>query len=1141
MNTSFTLRMKRLLLRLLPALPLVALAGNAVHETDTEFFTGGDFNGDGTADVVVFERGTGLFRIGYGLPGAGLAFGLTRTSGVTNATALACGQFESTSRDSLAAAQPGNNAISILTGLSGQYPGHSSSSAVPGPGALAGIRFDDATGAVLEDLFAGFDNDPAGFAAAEIENTGSFAYLPASRQGSAHPLRGANPLRHDSSSSERWIGAMERLPAASTFHLYDTTAGMLTPRGSVSSLAQTALWTSAFFDSTNVTLVFYQRGSTDVRLHGYVPGTSSFTLPATFNLGVPLRSVVTLERPGAPDRLLVLFEGASTAAIYDYTAAGGLTIFQTLELDSADGLPTGAVPLPGGTFTTFHGEGVSSSWQMRQFDGSSYELIHSGTLPSTRGRTTGANLFYFSGEPFVTDAPAFLGAFHFPDWTSDVVFTGSTSLNRESYLNDMSGLSGATAQLHSSAPAGASHAVGNQYRADVSLFSYASPLGAAVAAPVITPQPGAYSTAVSVTVTPAVAGHSLRVRVNDSPFATYTGPVVLVSDANFEAYAVAPDGRLSPVRTASYTFSQPPELQDADNDSVPDFVEASRGLDIHGGADSDGDGFSDFDELASVPPSDPSNPASMPAARLETNGRFFLSATPATHDGHAAAEGTVVNVHDVSGTLLGSGTTNAMGVARFEVAPVTSARKFVIATTELIFTESPAAPESPVGRQLAAVVPVPEASAAGFSFDYDEMNPATQADAWIAAAQAAFSSRAPAEVSTPLSLDTTLHFALVERAIGMALEFRGIGSSIERPDFLNAYGRQMFPFMSRLVTDADVARVEFPAEATPPYFTPVVRLDALLGPLFAEVVAPPPGSPLETLKALNAELYSVSAAQHFTLEGSLAPPIDALRLFLTFFHQLPMAYNERVSFGFEELFPLGSAMDTWLQALVSRPIVSFDAVLAVQTHPGCTVVTSGGQDWCLVDRNGTPFQFPDTFALPPGTTVAVTGFNDLPAMNGLPVMEVISALASLIPEASPSDTDGNLLSDDWERLFFGHLGNDPFASLDGSGYSLLQQSLYGTDPTSDDSLPAESIVTFQFADIVPGPSRDPVTGEYTLYFQWPTAYLDHFDFVIRESPDLISFEPRFAVITHLGGGLHRAVIPGTAGTQQFYRVAVRLR
>lgn len=1141
MNPSIASRMSRLfILGFLHALPCALQAGNTVGETDTEFFTRGDFNGDGSPDVVVFERASGFFRIGFGLPDGGLNFFSTRTSGVTNATALASGRFESTSRDSLAAAQPSNNAVSILSGLVGEYPGHSSTSAVPGPGALASIRFDDNAGAVLEDLFAGYENDPAGFAAAEIENTGSFAFAPSSRLGFSHLLRNANPLRHVSSSTETWVGVMERLSGASTFHLLDTAAGALSPRGSVTGLPHTARWVSAFFETINVTLVVYESGSKTVQIRAYDPGTMSFAPPVNADLGLAVHSVATLERAGAPDRLLVLFEDSTTAVVYDFTQAVGLAVFQTLELDAAEGVPTGVVPLADGTFTTFHGQGVSAAWQVHQFNGTSYETIHNGALPSTRGRTSGANLFYFSGEPFVTDAPSFLGAFHFPDWTSDVVFTSSTSLKREAYLDDMNGLGMAAAQIHSSVPAGASHVLGNQYRPDVSLFSYASPLAAAVVAPVITPQPGSYSTAVSVTLTPAAAGHSLRVRTDGGLFAHYTEPVVLVSDARVEAYAVAPDGRFSPVRTANYTFSLSPELQDADQDTVPDFVEASRGLDIHGGSDSDGDGFTDLDELASVPPSDPSNPSSQPASRLETNGRFFLSATPVTHDGHAAAAGTVVNVHDVSGKLLGSGTTSSMGTARFEVSPVTSSRKFVIATTEVLFTESPATPESPLGRQLAAIVPVPRPSTGGFSFAYDAMNPATQADAWIAAAQAALGTRQAVEVTTPLNLDTTLHFALVERAIGLALEYRGIGNSIERVDFLTAYGRSMFPFQAYTVTDTDMARVEVPSESAPPYFTPVVRLDALLGPLFAEVFAPPVGSPLETLKTLTAELYSASATQHFALEGSLVPPIDSLRLFLTFFHQLPGPYNGLTSFAYEDLSTLATATDSWLQLLVSRPMVSLAAAVTVpQTQSACTVVNAEGQDWCLVGRDGGPFQFPDTFSLPLGSMMAIIGYTDLPPVGGLPVIEVVSARAFLIPEPSTTDSDGNLLNDEWERLFFGQLGNDPYSSSDGSGYSLLQQALAGTDPTDAGSSPGDAPVAFDFADVVPSPERA-VNGDYTLYFQWPTPYLGHFDFVVYESHDLVSFTKRSASISHLGGGLHRAAITGVSEPSAFYRVGVRL-
>jgi hypothetical protein len=52
----------------------------------------------------------------------------------------------------------------------------------------------------------------------------------------------------------------------------------------------------------------------------------------------------------------------------------------------------------------------------------------------------------------------------------------------------------------------------------------------------------------------------------------------------------------------------------------------------------------------------------------------------------------------------------------------------------------------------------------------------------------------------------------------------------------------------------------------------------------------------------------------------------------------------------------------------------------------------------------------------------------------------------------PRDSDTNGLGDDWEMLYFGHLGVNPGADPDNDGMSNLQEYVAGTDPTNALSL-----------------------------------------------------------------------------------------
>ena len=53
--------------------------------------------------------------------------------------------------------------------------------------------------------------------------------------------------------------------------------------------------------------------------------------------------------------------------------------------------------------------------------------------------------------------------------------------------------------------------------------------------------------------------------------------------------------------------------------------------------------------------------------------------------------------------------------------------------------------------------------------------------------------------------------------------------------------------------------------------------------------------------------------------------------------------------------------------------------------------------------------------------------------------------------STPTDTDGNGLSDTWEQIYFGHIAVDPNADPDGDGLSNLQEYKYHTNPLKADT------------------------------------------------------------------------------------------
>src|SRR5262249_4605853 len=117
----------------------------------------------------------------------------------------------------------------------------------------------------------------------------------------------------------------------------------------------------------------------------------------------------------------------------------------------------------------------------------------------------------------------------------------------------------------------------------------------------IAPPGGHYGEAQEITLTLNASGSWLKwYRTSSSQnWSLYTSSFLVFSNATVEFYARRiSDGALTPIGSATYTFSESLGELDSDHDGVPDFVEEARGLDPLGGPDSDRDGFTDLEELA---------------------------------------------------------------------------------------------------------------------------------------------------------------------------------------------------------------------------------------------------------------------------------------------------------------------------------------------------------------------------------------------------------------------------------------------------------------------------------------------------------------------------------------------------------------
>ncbi len=94
--------MKRFPLLLLLLWSVPAALASFVYETDTEFISSGDFNGDGLLDVLVLDKATGNARVGCQNNLGAINWSATLATGVAQVTGGTAGRFLNGARDALA-------------------------------------------------------------------------------------------------------------------------------------------------------------------------------------------------------------------------------------------------------------------------------------------------------------------------------------------------------------------------------------------------------------------------------------------------------------------------------------------------------------------------------------------------------------------------------------------------------------------------------------------------------------------------------------------------------------------------------------------------------------------------------------------------------------------------------------------------------------------------------------------------------------------------------------------------------------------------------------------------------------------------------------------------------------------------------
>src|SRR5437773_2486208 len=127
-----------------------------VYETPHEFFGSGDFDGDGRADLVIVDKASGKFRLGYQLASGVFTWVDCRPSGLKDLSGFSLGKLLVTNHEALVFASPDANQIALVDVSSPSAPSKPTIvafTAALGPNTVVPVDLGGAGKRSLQDLY----------------------------------------------------------------------------------------------------------------------------------------------------------------------------------------------------------------------------------------------------------------------------------------------------------------------------------------------------------------------------------------------------------------------------------------------------------------------------------------------------------------------------------------------------------------------------------------------------------------------------------------------------------------------------------------------------------------------------------------------------------------------------------------------------------------------------------------------------------------------------------------------------------------------------------------------------------------------------------------------------------------------------
>lgn len=1144
------------LIRLLPVVPLLAFPARAAHaESPTEIHLTADLDGDGRADLIVIDRASGGFRAAYQLAPGTWTWTPARATGIAGITSAAAGRWFSTGRDSLAVAAPAANRTHIVQATNQNAHPILTPVFTPalGPSAVASPDIGGGGNTAHSDLWlATVENGaPNPVFTGTVRHDGTvFTHLAQSPSTRTPTAVRTTALK---TGGTQWVAFLGTAPAQQD----RLTVLSLATGAPVEVLARNvpagSAWTSGLVTAGPLHHVLtWVPGETSFLSQPVLegpPNTFSLAPAQAFNVTPPIGQI-TIAASDAGPRLIITAPDGSAAEVHSFDGVNAPTFLQQLLPPPGQSL-TGLLPRVGGGFHLLKGvtgSGITSLMMPYSASGGLFTPGTPSPLPDLRPAALRANVFAFSSEPFVDPAARLLARYNAPEWSSSPILVGNQlSVTRETFGGPTAGLGDKAPLPIGTVPVGTAFALTNQFGTSVAVHSLDAGDGNATAEVEISPPPGIQTRAVQVGFSPSPSNAPVFFRLDDGPWSAAPSSGILVRQTTtLTYYARHPVSQQpSPLRTATYTFTAGPFELDSDGDGVPDFVEVHLELKPLAGNDSDGDSFTDLDEILGGSP--PGNSEFTPPGdfRVDENIAFKLRVAPRPIDGSngaraSAATGVRLEAHGLDGSLLTGGPSTLLatpgvigtGLLNDNVVADDAQRLFAV-ITEPVFPIATVSPDKDRGREIAGLYLIPTPPPPTIAYTPGGGTLAEETAAWIAAADAAYTNQVRPTVAGNWTEIDTLTAFLIEWKVEQILVSRGLSGL--SPGNLTLFGGRLGDAGRFSPEAADIADLRL--RATPDL--PGYDLAAMLAQTATTVAN---DASMATARAAATAIYRTSSANsNAAPPGTWLPPFDVLRAFVRG-TPLPPPYNAAVGIAAPTLAAAQTALAALVTGLAPRPVETLTLVVGPDSFSGpcrALIDANTAETVNLFAAPGIPYQATDGFALIPGTELIVTGYTDLSGPCPGTQLEVIHVTVASFPAVPFVDADNNLLSDDWEWTFL--LGpGDPFGDDDNDGISNLQEYLDCTDPLDSNSK-ADEAVLVQIPDL-----QLLIDEEGALIIEWdfPAQYADSIQWTLEASPDLIQWIPLpGAIVEETQPGQFTITLPDGIDEEQgleFFRIVMSL-